>query len=73
MLPSGPNIADQVPDVQQRWLDGWIGLAHGTAATAALLVLTVVVFVVGRLRCDWVWRRRAGTDVPHRPAATLWL
>jgi len=73
VLPSGPNIADQLPDVQRRWLDGWIGLAHGSAATVALLVLTVVVFVVGRLRCDWVWRRRAGTDVPHRPPAALWL
>jgi hypothetical protein len=73
VLPSGPNIADQVPDVQRRWLDGWIGLAHGTAATVALLVLTLVVFVIGRLRCDWVWRRRVGTEVPHRPAATLWL
>jgi len=73
VLPSGPNIADQVPDVQRRWLDGWIGLVHGGAATVALLVLTVVVFVVGRLRCDWVWRRRAGTEVPHRPPSTLWL
>ena len=73
VLPSGPNIADQVPDVQRRWLDGWIGLAHGTAATVALLVLTLVVFVVGRLRCDWVWRRRSDTHVPHRPKATLWL
>jgi hypothetical protein len=55
-LVPGPNMADQLPDVQRRWLDGPPGARHGMLAALSLLILAVVVFILGRLRSDLTFR-----------------
>ena len=83
----GANMLDQLPDIQRRWADGGLGVAHGLAATLSLVVLAAVVFIMGRLRTDFAWRRvygwgeRAGVHPGHaaqdvesgRPEPIVWI
>ena len=78
-LASGPNLLDELPDVQRQWLDGWVGLWHGTAALVVLLALSAGLFVVGRLRSEFarvvaedLASPDAGAD-DRRPAPVLWI
>lgn len=78
-LTSGLNLLDEVPDVQRRWIDSWIGLWHGTAALLVLVVLSTGLFVLGRLRSEFA--RLIAEDLPfpdhaphqRRPAPVLWI
>lgn len=46
----GPNILDQLPDVERAWVDGWTGLRQGAAALIAVLLVAALLFVLGRRR-----------------------
>ncbi len=78
-LASGPNLLDELPDVQRRWVDGWIGLWHGLAALIVLLALSAGLFLLGRLRSEFA--RVVADDLPfadhapgeRRPAPVLWI
>lgn len=73
ILP-GPDMLDQLPDVQRRWTDDPTGLAHGLAATVALALLGVVVLVLGRMRSDFTWWRVHGwADGQGRPGPLVWF
>ncbi len=78
-LASGLNLLDELPDVQRRWIDGWIGLWHGTAALVALLALSSGLFVIGRLRSDFARVVALGLGTAdngagdRRPAPVLWI
>src|SRR5690606_14747768 len=55
VLP-GPDMLDQLPDIQRRWVgqgDVW----HGVAAAGALLILSVSILLIGRMRADYTWWR----------------
>ncbi len=56
-IASGPNLLDQLPDIERRWLDGGMGWAHLVWASIALVLLAGALFVLGRLRSDRIWRR----------------
>lgn len=56
-IASGPNLLDQLPDVERRWLDDGVGYRQLGMACAALVLLAVALFALGRLRGDQVWRR----------------
>lgn len=71
LLP-GPNMADQIPDVQRRWADGAGEASHAVWATLALLVLGVAMFYLGRLRTTFV-ARLIGQDPSTREAPILWI
>ncbi|MFT3888841.1 MAG: hypothetical protein QM713_11845 [Arachnia sp.] len=75
-LVPGPGIFDQLPDVQRAWLDvegGSPGPWHGFFAILALGIVTVGVFLLGRLETDDLYRRRAMyRSGAQRPPAPLW-
>ncbi|GEP34692.1 hypothetical protein NSZ01_24600 [Nocardioides szechwanensis] len=54
-LVAGPDIVEQVPDIQRRWVDD--GPWHVVAAAFVTAVLAGATFVVGRQRTDHLWRR----------------
>lgn len=79
-----PNIWDQLPDVQRSWLDGaGQGLRHAIWAAGATFVVSVYLFVLGRMRAERLWSEYAGTvDRPRKSwrwkwwlasAVALWL
>ncbi|GAA1138955.1 hypothetical protein GCM10009583_05790 [Ornithinicoccus hortensis] len=73
ILP-GPDMLDQLPDIQRRWTDDPTGLAHGVAASVALAVLGVVVLVLGRMRSDFTWWRVHGwPEDGDRPQPLVWF
>lgn len=58
----GPSVFDQLPDVQRSWLDadtfgGFVWVAARPALVHGLLLLPAI-FALGRIRSDWVERRR---------------
>lgn len=74
-LIPGPNISDQVPDVLRGWVSGDpAGLRHSLLALAALVVATVVLAVLGRLRTEHDWLKYvAQDDPPWRAPAPVFL
>jgi hypothetical protein len=71
LLP-GPNMADQLPDVQRRWADSASDASHALWATLALLVLGVAMFFLGRLRTSFV-ARLVDQDRSSREEPILWI
>ncbi|TCO32403.1 hypothetical protein EV652_1049 [Kribbella steppae] len=60
-----PNIWDQLPDVQRSWLDGdRQGQWHAIWAAAATMVVSIYLFVLGRLRAERVWNEQVGSTAP---------
>lgn len=66
-LVPGPDMADQLPDVQRHWFDGGFGFSHAGLAALSLLLLAVAMFALGRLRSDFaywltlIWNRETAT------------
>jgi hypothetical protein len=71
-IPTGSDLLDQLPDVQRRWLGGGPGIWHFVWAVVAVAVVTVGVFVVGRLRSGDTWHRTP-ESVAAEERANLWL
>lgn len=70
----GPNLLDQLPDIQRRWAQGDLG--HGLAAAVALAGLAVAVLAVGRMRTDFTWWRVEGWGPGHprpQPLVGFWF
>ncbi len=65
-LISGPNILDQLPDIQRQWTDSPAGLGAGLAATVVLLLLSAGLFVLGRMRSEFA---RVRAEEPGSPGA----
>jgi len=63
------NLFDQLPDVQRAWLDSWQGARHGVAAAIAFTIVLLTIFVLGRLRADWAYRRVVDPNWPHYDVA----
>ena len=78
-LTPGPNILDQLPDGQRQWLDSNADLArYGGAAAAALALLVVAIFILGRWRSDQAWRNQqtdaeALEKLAEEPPSWIWL
>lgn len=76
VLPGG-EIRDQFPDAVRSWTDGELtGVKDAVVAVLALVALSVVVFLTGRLRSTWVWRQRVSQDqrpAPDRAVYLWWL
>jgi len=76
-LVPGPNILDQLPDIQRQWVDGPLISGQAVAATLVLVVLAAGLFTLGRLRSQFALER--ATDPPTgpggdvRPAPVLWI
>lgn len=73
-IASGPNLLDQLPDIERRWLDGGMGWTHLAFACVALVLLAGTLFVLGRLRSDRIWRR-ATKEGPAltKPTPVPWI
>src|SRR5690349_13892324 len=71
-IPAGSDLLDQLPDVQRRWLGGGPGIWHFVWAVVAVAVVTVGVFVIGRLRSGVTWHRTP-ESVAAEDKANLWL
>lgn len=59
-LPPGPDLVDQLPDIQRRWADAG-GLEHFVWSGVLTLVAAGALFVLGRLRSHGVACRAEGT------------
>lgn len=71
-LVAGPDLVEQVPDIQRRWVDD--GFGHVVAAALVTLVLAGATFVVGRQRTDHLWRRTTvELPAPDDPLSPLLL
>jgi hypothetical protein len=61
-----PNIWDQLPDVERSWVDGDPGdVWHPVWAVIAIVVVSLYLFVIGRLRSERVWTTRVGNRPPE--------
>ncbi|HYJ69786.1 MAG TPA: hypothetical protein VEX15_19205 [Nocardioidaceae bacterium] len=83
------NLFDQLPDVQRAWLDNRTGAWHWIAAGLVFgLVVLPTIFILGRLRANWAYRRVIGSGtcwpyydppsdgglpVPRRQGLMFWL
>ena len=72
VLP-GPELLDQLPDVQRAWRLGDDGAWHAGFAVLSLLLLALVVFVLGRLRSDLAVNRVTALEEPPLADLTVWL
>ncbi|MDP2774057.1 MAG: hypothetical protein Q8O61_10935, partial [Nocardioides sp.] len=71
-LVAGPDLVEQVPDIQRRWVDDGVG--HVLAAGFVTGVLAVATLVVGRQRTDHLWRRTTvELPEPNDPLSPLLL
>lgn len=68
-----PNIWDQLPDVQRGWFDNGTrrGLRHMVAAAALSVLVSCLLFVLGRQRSERAWfdahpSLQAGDQVPSK-------
>lgn len=70
----GPDMLDQLPDIQRRWVQGDLG--HGLAAGVALAILAASVLAAGRMRADYTWWRVEGWGPDHprpEPLVGFWF
>src|SRR5690606_2049020 len=70
----GPDMLDQLPDIQRRWVQGDPG--HGLAAGVALAILAASVRAAGRMRADYTWWRVEGWGPDHprpEPLVGFWF
>ncbi len=68
-VPVGPNLLDQLPDVERRWFDNtWYGDEDFWAAAVAVLLTAVGLLVLGRLRSGVFWRRTPASVAAEQPA-----
>jgi hypothetical protein len=76
---SGPNIWDQVPDVERSWVDSWRAARDGGVAALAVLLVAAALFFVGRRRALRAEKTNApgggppGTDAEDAPSYRVWL
>lgn len=68
----GPNILDQLPDVQRAWLGGPRGVRHGVFALVLTTLVAFLLLVLGRHRTRRAQQSRRNGVVPAEPAA-LWI
>jgi len=74
-LARGPDILEQLPDIQRRWADPG-GRGDFVAAGVVTLVLTVAAFAIGRLRTHHLWERtrpRLNPDDRPLPSLSIWF
>jgi hypothetical protein len=74
-LISGPNILDQLPDIQRQWSDTGVGHWQAAAATVVLVLLGIGLFVLGRMRSEFARQRATETpgEAATRPNPNLWI
>jgi hypothetical protein len=65
----GPDILDQLPDVQRRWAESAAATGRGVVAAMVLLWLAAGLFLLGRLRSDYVAAKR--TDLSDQQAQQI--
>jgi hypothetical protein len=66
-LISGPNILDQLPDIQRQWADTGVGHWQAAAAAVGLVLLGLGLFVLGRMRSEFA--RQRAVETPAQAAA----
>jgi hypothetical protein len=75
-LGAGPDLLEQLPDIQRRWADDGEGARHFVAAGVVTLLLAVAAFATGRQRSDHLHRRTTQplprADEP-RASLALWF
>lgn len=79
-LGRGPDLLEQLPDIERRWLDPG-ELSDAGSAAAITVVLVVVTFFIGRLRTHYVWSRvprletgaNPGPDDRPPPLILIWF
>jgi hypothetical protein len=59
------NLFDQLPDAQRAWIESGQGVVHAFAAAVFYAGVVLAIFVLGRLRADWAYRRAADKDWPY--------
>ncbi len=72
-LVSGPNLLDQLPDVQRQWPNSAQGRWQGAVAIVAIFGTSIGLMVLGRTRSEFA-RVRAGespAENAHRPRPNL--
>jgi hypothetical protein len=63
-----PNVWDQLPDVERSWFDGDLDdVWHPVLAMFAVLVVSLYLFIVGRLFSERVWTTWVGNP-PDGPS-----
>ncbi|MDQ6715998.1 MAG: hypothetical protein M3Z83_07805, partial [Actinomycetota bacterium] len=67
-IPGGSDLLDQMPDVQRRWLRDGHGALHALFAVVAIILVTVGLLLMGRMRSSAVWRRTPESVQAERPA-----
>ena len=70
----GPNLQDQLPDVERGWVGGPDGVRHGLLAFAASLAVAFLLFVLGRHRTRRAEESRGqGKPPTAKSARAVWL
>lgn len=67
-IPSGSDLLDQLPDVQRRWLADGKGVTHFLLAVVVVVVVTLGVLLLGRLRSGALLQRTPESVLEERPA-----
>ncbi len=67
-IPGGSDLLDQLPDVQRRWLRDGQGALHALFAVIAIILVTVGLVLLGRMRSSALWRRTPETVRTERLA-----
>ncbi|HEX8003506.1 MAG TPA: hypothetical protein VF519_12500 [Mycobacteriales bacterium] len=70
----GPNLQDQLPDVERGWVGGPDGVRHGLLAFVASLAVAFLLFVLGRHRTRRAEESRGQGRPPTAESAhAVWL
>jgi hypothetical protein len=72
---SGPNILDQVPDVQRAWVGSGGGLWDGVVALLSVFVVAVLLLAIGRRRARRAWStfHEGGLVATGLPTGGRWV